>query len=66
MNCAAASAIYEQKEGEAMTGNWQEQMLAALAMLGAGLEGMGLEMPGEHGDDRASPLEELKRPPFLD
>jgi hypothetical protein len=44
MNCAVASTIYEQKEGEAMTGKWQEHMLAALAMLGAGLEGMGLEM----------------------
>jgi hypothetical protein len=49
-----------------MTGNWQEQMLAALAMLGAGLEGMGLEMQAEHGDDRSSLLEEPKRPPFLD
>lgn len=49
-----------------MNGNWQEQMLAALAMLGAGLEGMGLEMPEEHGDDRSSLLDELKRPPFLD
>jgi hypothetical protein len=44
MHCAAASNIYEQKEGEAMTGNWQEHVIAALAMLGAGLEGVGLEM----------------------
>lgn len=49
-----------------MIENWQSNVLAALAMLGAGLEGMGLEMPGEYGDDRSSPLEELKRPPFLD
>jgi len=27
-----------------MIENWQNHMLAALAMLGAGLEGMGLEM----------------------
>lgn len=49
-----------------MTENWQQQLLAALAMLGAGLEGMGLEMQGAHGDDRSSLPAELKRPPFLD
>jgi hypothetical protein len=27
-----------------MIENWQDHMLAALAMLGAGIEGMGLEL----------------------
>jgi hypothetical protein len=29
-------------EGKTMTENWQNNLLAALAMLGAGLEGVGL------------------------
>jgi len=30
-------------EGKTMTENWLNNLLVALAMLGAGLEGMGLE-----------------------
>jgi len=44
MRCAAVSNIFEPQVGETMIENWQNHMLAALAMLGAGLEGMGLEM----------------------
>ena len=44
MRCAAVLNIFEHQEGETMIENWQNHMLAALAMLGAGLEGMGLEM----------------------
>ena len=28
-----------------MTGHWRQDLLAALAMLGAGLEGVAVEMP---------------------
>jgi len=31
-------------ESKTMTENWQNNLLVALAMLGAGLEGVGLEM----------------------
>ena len=31
-------------EGKRMTENWQHNLFAALAMLGAGLEGMSLEI----------------------
>lgn len=43
-NCAAASNTFKQTEGKTMTENWKNNLLAALVMLGAGLEGVGLEM----------------------
>lgn len=44
MRFAAASNIFKPTEGKTMPGNWQDNLLAVLAMLGAGLEGVALEM----------------------
>jgi hypothetical protein len=44
MRCAAASNFCEQLEDETMIRNWQNSLLAALSMFGAGLEGMNMKM----------------------
>lgn len=44
MNCAAASNFFNCMEDNTMTENWRNNLLVALAMLGAGLEGVGLEL----------------------
>ena len=41
--CARTSATCEERE-QTMTDNWQNHVLAVLALLGAGLEGVGLEL----------------------
>lgn len=43
--CAAASSTSERKGNETMIENWRNNLIAALSMLGAGFEGVTVEMP---------------------